>query len=161
MNMSMVNIHIGNDDIKSYKVICALYNIDTIFKQINERKDDWKEYRGEGLDKVCDHFYLEDSHYLIRLEDPMIDVRDGVGGGVQDVDMTVFLGVKSLGITFTFNGTKEKLVNYLGRDIVNKYLELFYTEYNRVHREINKFSEDFDPVNDDWLKTLLEIFTIV
>nr|DAX31046.1 MAG TPA: hypothetical protein [Caudoviricetes sp.] len=90
--MSIVNIHIGNDDIKSYKVICALYNIDTIFKQINERKDDWKEYRGEGLDKVCDHFYLEDSHYHIRLEDPMItDNSDGVP---RDVNMTVFLGGK-------------------------------------------------------------------
>lgn len=157
--MSIVNIHIGNDDIKSYKVICALYNIDTIFKQINERKDDWQEYRGEGLDKVCDHFYLEDSHYLIRLEDPMItDNSDGVP---RDVNMTVFLGVKSVGITFNFNGTKKELVNYLGRDIVNQYLELFYDEYKRVHHEINRFNTDFDPANDRWSKILLDIFAIV
>lgn len=157
--MSIVNINIDNDDIKSYKVICALYNIDTIFKQINERRDDWKEHRGEGLDKVCDHFYLEDSHYLIRLEDPMIaDNSDGV---IRDVNMTVFLEVKSVGITFTFNGTKEKLVSYLGRDIVNRYLELFYVEYKRVHREINRFNEDFDPANDRWLNMLLDIFATI
>nr|DAX31045.1 MAG TPA: Forkhead box M1 factor, Cell cycle, negative [Caudoviricetes sp.] len=52
-------------------------------------------------------------------------------------------------------------MNYLGRDIVNQYLELFYDEYKRVHHEINRFNTNFDPANDCWSKILLDIFAIV